>query len=237
MVHNTGETWLDQVEVDDQIAGCDLQTIAGTTDSTDKFMSPNEIWWYECTLANITDDVMNLATVDAVPTHEDKTPTEHAPINDTDPAFIHTTADPRIEIKKYVQDAADAPQWNINDPDTSGVDAQDAQKAVLIAYDGTAKYTIKVMNTGATWLDQVVVDDVKVDEPKTKTMIAKLAELNVSNALIVTVEDNRDIALSVRNIIGVDAISVSMINPVNLVAHDKVVMTSKAVEKVQEWLS
>lgn len=159
-VENLGETWLDHVEVDDQIDACDLQTITGTTDSSDQFMSPGEVWWFECTLANITDDVANIATVDAVPTHEDKTPTEHAPINDTDPAFIHTTADPRIEIKKYVQDAEGAPAWNINDDTTLGQDAQDSQHAVLIAYAGTAKYRIKVSNTGATWLDQVVVDDV-----------------------------------------------------------------------------
>ena len=160
MVHNTGETWLDKVEVDDQIAACDLQPIAGTSNSSDGFMSPNEIWWFECTLANVTDDVTNIATVDAVPTHEDKTTTEHAPINDTDPAFIHTTADPEITIKKYVQDAANAPQWNVNDDLTMGFDAQDAQHAALIAYDGTAKYTIKITNTGATWLDKVAVDDV-----------------------------------------------------------------------------
>ena len=159
-VTNLGETWLDQVEVDDQIAGCDLQPIAGTTDSSDKFMSPNEVWWFECTLANITDDVTNIATVEGIPTHDDKTPTEHAPVNDTDPAFIHTTADPVIVLKKYVQDAATAPQLNPVDDTTLGKDAQDAQHAVLIPYQGTALYRIKVSNTGATWLDNVVVDDV-----------------------------------------------------------------------------
>ena len=159
-VTNLGETWLDQVEVDDQIAGCDLQPIAGTTDSSDKFMSPNEVWWFECTLANITDDVTNIATVEGIPTHDDKTPTEHAPVNDTDPAFIHTTADPVIVLKKYVQDAVTAPQLNPVDDTTLGKDAQDAQHAVLIPYEGTALYRIKVSNMGATWLDSVVVDDV-----------------------------------------------------------------------------
>lgn len=83
----------------------------------------------------------------------------------------------------------------------------------------------------------VVVGELAVGEPKTKAMVAKMAELDVSNVLMVTAEDDRNLALSSRNIIGCESVPVSMLNPVNLISYEKVVMTSEAVEKVQEWLS
>ncbi|HIP95290.1 MAG TPA: 50S ribosomal protein L4, partial [Leucothrix sp.] len=42
---------------------------------------------------------------------------------------------------------------------------------------------------------------------------------------------------SIRNIPHCTVTEVSALNPVSLVGHDKVVMTSLAVEEVQEWLS
>ncbi|HHC74679.1 MAG TPA: 50S ribosomal protein L4 [Thiothrix sp.] len=83
----------------------------------------------------------------------------------------------------------------------------------------------------------IVVPELSIAEPKTKLMIAKLAELNVNNALLVTAEDDMNIALSVRNVIGCDALSVARLNPVSLLAHEHVVVTASAIEKIQEWLS
>lgn len=83
----------------------------------------------------------------------------------------------------------------------------------------------------------IVVPELSMAEPKTKLMIAKLAELNVNNALLVTAEDDVNIALSVRNVIGCDALSVARLNPVSLLAHEHVVVTAAAIEKIQEWLS
>lgn len=83
----------------------------------------------------------------------------------------------------------------------------------------------------------VVIDAFGINEPKTKAMLAKLNELNAPNALLVTAEDDYNVALSVRNLIGCDAVSVAGLNPVSLLAHEKVVMTADAVAKVQEWLS
>jgi len=83
----------------------------------------------------------------------------------------------------------------------------------------------------------IVVPELSMAEPKTKLMIAKLAELNVNNALLVTVEDDVNIVLSVRNVIGCDALSVARLNPVSLLAHEHVVVTAAAIKKIQEWLS
>ena len=83
----------------------------------------------------------------------------------------------------------------------------------------------------------VIVDAFDVKEPKTKLMLAELDKLNTRNALLVGSENDKNIGLSIRNIPHCDVIEVSALNPVSLVAHDKVVMTSVAVEKIQEWLS
>ena len=83
----------------------------------------------------------------------------------------------------------------------------------------------------------IVVDAFDISEPKTKLMIAQLDKFGVSNALLVDDEKDKNVELSIRNIPRCDVVEVSSLDPVSLVAHDKVVMTSKAVEKVEEWLS
>jgi len=83
----------------------------------------------------------------------------------------------------------------------------------------------------------VVVDAFDVKEPKTKLMLNELDKLDTRNALLIDDKSNVNVELSIRNIPHCDVVEVSGLNPVSLVAHDKVVMTSVAVEKVQEWLS
>lgn len=83
----------------------------------------------------------------------------------------------------------------------------------------------------------VVVDGFKVAEPKTKLMLLELDRIGGRDALLVNDESDRNIELSIRNIPHCDVIDVSALNPVSLVGHDKVVITSAAITKVQEWLS
>ena len=83
----------------------------------------------------------------------------------------------------------------------------------------------------------VIVDSFGVREPKTKAMVAKLGELSVSNVLLINDEEDNNITLSARNIPNCEALTVSKLNPVSLISHDKVVISSAAVKKVQEWLS
>jgi large subunit ribosomal protein L4 len=83
----------------------------------------------------------------------------------------------------------------------------------------------------------IIVDDMGVKEPKTKAMIARLDKLGAKNALLVSDEDDKNIILSARNIPHCETLNVAGLNPVSLVAHDKVVITSAAIDKVQEWLS
>ena len=83
----------------------------------------------------------------------------------------------------------------------------------------------------------IIVDSFGVKEPKTKAMVEELKKLNVNNVLLISDEEDSNMTLSARNIPNCETLIVSKLNPVSLVNHDKVVISSAAVKKVQEWLS
>ncbi len=84
----------------------------------------------------------------------------------------------------------------------------------------------------------IIVDDFGIAEPKTKAMVSKLSSFDVStNALLVSDTVDQTLILSSKNIPNCECVTVASLNPVSLVSHDSVVMTSSAVAKVQEWLS
>jgi large subunit ribosomal protein L4 len=83
----------------------------------------------------------------------------------------------------------------------------------------------------------VIVDDLSMSGPKTKEMVAKLAEINVTNALIITAETDKNVILSARNIPHVMVLEAMRINPVDLIAYKKVVVTTAALVKIEEKLA
>lgn len=85
----------------------------------------------------------------------------------------------------------------------------------------------------------VVVEDFSVEEIKTKALANKLAEMQLKDVLIVTPDYEEKLSLSARNLYKVDVCDVrsSGFNPVNLIAHDKVLVTSAAVKKIEELLA
>ncbi len=82
----------------------------------------------------------------------------------------------------------------------------------------------------------VIVDSMSIDSPKTKLMVAKLKDLNVESGLIVSDEVDQNLYLAARNIPHVDARDVQAIDPVSLIAHEKIVMTVAAIKKFEEML-
>jgi large subunit ribosomal protein L4 len=83
-----------------------------------------------------------------------------------------------------------------------------------------------------------VVESFGIDTPKTKSMVAKLAELQVSGRVLLVSEDaNEALFLASRNIPYLHVVDVLALNPVSLVGSDHVVMTVEAVKKVEEWLA
>ncbi|SDB98070.1 50S ribosomal protein L4 [Acinetobacter boissieri] len=79
----------------------------------------------------------------------------------------------------------------------------------------------------------VLVEDVQVSAPKTKELLAKLNELNAPRALIVTDAVDENLYLAARNLPHVDVIDSATIDPVSLIAFDKVVMSVAAAKKIE----
>jgi len=82
----------------------------------------------------------------------------------------------------------------------------------------------------------VVVDSLEIAAPNTKTLIGVLSDLGFEKGLIITGELDDKLYLASRNIPGVYTVDASSIDPVSLVAAEKVIVTVDAVEKIQEWL-
>lgn len=83
----------------------------------------------------------------------------------------------------------------------------------------------------------VVVEEFAVDAPKTKQVTAKLKELDLDKALIVTEEVDEKLYLAARNLPHVDVVDVTAADPVSLVAFDKVLVTVSALRKFEEKLA
>ena len=83
-----------------------------------------------------------------------------------------------------------------------------------------------------------VVESFGVDNPKTSTMVAKLAELEVSGRVLLVSEDASEaVFLGARNIPYINVLDALALNPVSLVGSDHVVMTVDAVKKIEVWLA
>jgi len=83
----------------------------------------------------------------------------------------------------------------------------------------------------------VVVEKFGVDAPKTKALVAKLNELELNDVLIVTSEVEENLFLAARNLYKVDVRDVQGIDPVSLIAFEKVLITADAVKQLEESLA
>ncbi|MBM7606495.1 large subunit ribosomal protein L4 [Metabacillus crassostreae] len=84
----------------------------------------------------------------------------------------------------------------------------------------------------------VVLEDLALNAPKTKEMSSVLKGLSVEKkALIVTADNNENVALSARNIPGVTVVTAEGVNVLDVLNHDKLIMTKAAVQKVEEVLA
>ncbi|MGH8530381.1 MAG: 50S ribosomal protein L4 [Nevskiales bacterium] len=83
----------------------------------------------------------------------------------------------------------------------------------------------------------IVVKDFEVKQPKTKLLLSELASLKVEDVLLVTHEDNQNLSLAARNLPGVDVCGVDDVDPVALVAREKIVITVGALKRLQEKLA
>ena len=83
----------------------------------------------------------------------------------------------------------------------------------------------------------VLVDDISISATKTKELIAKLKDLNAPKALIVTNEVDENLYLAARNIPYVSVLGSTEVDPVSLIAFDKVIMSVAAAKEIEGVLA
>ena len=79
-----------------------------------------------------------------------------------------------------------------------------------------------------------VVDEFKLEQPKTKLLAQKVKAMGLEAVLVITDEMDANLTLSSRNLHNVEVIAAGQANPVTLVRYPTVIMTKKAVAKLEE---
>jgi large subunit ribosomal protein L4 len=79
-----------------------------------------------------------------------------------------------------------------------------------------------------------VVDEFKVEQPKTKLLAQKVKSMGFDQVLVITDEMDSNLSLSSRNLHNVEIIAARQTNPVALVRYPNVLLTKKAMAKLEE---
>ena len=83
----------------------------------------------------------------------------------------------------------------------------------------------------------VVVEALDVEQPKTKLLVEALKDYGVDNVLIVADSVDKNLYLASRNLHKVDVRDVEGVDPVSLIAFEKVMITVDAIKKFEEALA
>lgn len=91
-----------------------------------------------------------------------------------------------------------------------------------------------VLSAKAISEDVIVLDGLSFDAPKTKEFRAVLNNLNAGKKALVVLEDDNEFAkLSARNIPGVKVVTPNNVSVLDVVAHDSLILTKTALDKVE----
>lgn len=83
----------------------------------------------------------------------------------------------------------------------------------------------------------IIIDKLSLEKNKTSKMVEILKNLQAfKKPLIITEKEDSIIALSVRNIKGAQVLPVSKINTYDLINHEKIIITKKALKRIEEVL-
>jgi len=80
----------------------------------------------------------------------------------------------------------------------------------------------------------IIVDSLKINEPKTSIMAKVFKTLNLQKPLIVVEEPDKNLYLSTRNLKGTEVILASNLNTYKVLAHEKLLFTKKALAKLED---
>ena len=83
-----------------------------------------------------------------------------------------------------------------------------------------------------------VVESFGIEQPKTRLMVGKLAELKAGGRVVLVAENAPEsLFLAARNVPCLHVVDVAALDPVSLVGADKVVMTIDSIKRIEEWLA
>lgn len=80
----------------------------------------------------------------------------------------------------------------------------------------------------------IVVDELKLDEIKTKNFVKVMNNLKVQKGLVVIAENDANIVMSAKNLADIDTTLVNTINTYDIMKAKTVVLTKDAVAKIEE---
>lgn len=83
----------------------------------------------------------------------------------------------------------------------------------------------------------VVIEQFAIEEPKTKSLVAQLKALNLSNVLIISKEADKNLYLAARNLHQVQVSDALAVDPVSLINFKKVLITVPALSSLEERLA
>ncbi|HEX5313530.1 MAG TPA: 50S ribosomal protein L4 [Gammaproteobacteria bacterium] len=82
----------------------------------------------------------------------------------------------------------------------------------------------------------VILEDFAIERPKTAELAGRLREYGLVDVLIVTAQTSEALLLASRNLKAVDVRAVRELDPVSLIAFDKVAVTVPALRELEKWL-
>ncbi len=82
-----------------------------------------------------------------------------------------------------------------------------------------------------------VIASFSLDAPKTRDLAAKLKELGLEDVLIVTGDEDRNLALASRNLRRVGTMPAGRVDPVSLIAFSRVLVTEPALRSIEARLA
>jgi len=127
-----------------------------------------------------------------------------------------------------------SPLWRGGGKTFAAVPRDHSQKVNKKMYRGALRSIISELNRQGSL---IIADSFTVEAAKTKSLIEKLNQLGSNDILIVTDTVDQNLFLSARNLYRVNVVDVDGINPVALLAFEKVLLTAPAVKKIEAWLS
>lgn len=126
-----------------------------------------------------------------------------------------------------------SPLWRKGGKSFAAVPREFDQKVNRKMYEGAMRSIwSELMKQGRL----IVLNDFKLNQPKTRELLQKLTLLKIEQALIVHDDIDSNLLLAVRNLYKVQLCSPEVVNPADLIAFEKIVLTVRALKQIEERL-